>query len=71
MNKRIKFIELEKIKTMLANKELHDRDVQFIYNSNKSLSELLSEYTIDEQMYGESNGLIMFRKNIIEKILEV
>lgn len=71
MNKRIKFIELEKIKTMLVSKELHDRDVQFIYNSNKSLSELLSEYTIDEQMYGESNGLVMFRKNVLEKILEV
>lgn len=71
MNKRIKFVELEKIKTMLVNKELHDRDVQFIYNSNKSLSELLSEYSIDEEMHGESNGLIMFRKNVLEKILEV
>ena len=71
MNKRIKFIELKRMQQMIEDKDLHDRDLQFIYNSNKSLSELLSEYTIDEQKYGKTNGLVMFRKNTLEKILEV
>lgn len=71
MNKRIKFIELKRMQQMIEDKDLHDRDLQFIYNSNKSLSELLSEYTIDTQKYGNTNGLIMFRKNILENILEV
>ena len=71
MNKRIKFIELKRMQQMIEDKDLHDRDLQFIYNSNKSLSELLSEYTVDTQKYGNTNGLVTFRKNILEKILEV
>ena len=69
MNNKITFRELQEMERMIKEKECHERDIQFIHNSTKSIKELCEEYRKDYEDNNSEAGFVLFRINLLNKIL--